>query len=324
LDEPSEKASENAISLASLKAVAKVEEAEPYDHEFNWDEPESETNKTSTSTPSAKSGEAPALKNQSSKEDGDNPLASTVTNSGAEFDLSNLESIDSLPLSLYITASGLPTIEGKNHPIAALFVAQRLEDTEDGLDEEEFAYVSQTEWLRDIVDANFEVPLLYDYERGHTNIRIDLYDVENEAVRDEDRIGSVVIPSADILRMLQKGDTSYKLEHEDEDKHEISQRVVISVHCVIDNGSQSQEEDAEDGSDASSLSPTSSPKRTLTKTSNSSPPPLPPHLLSQPEQTGSSTSRRPVERKVEENEIDEEIEEDFDFDDDISIEAGDL
>ena len=172
----------------------------------------------------------------------------------------------SIPYNLFVRLWNLPVdVEGRNHPIAALFVPSAPSPPSFSSlspSSPSFTYVSQTDWMRDSVDPVFQQALLWDWCEGQEWLKLSVYDVESENVRDEDRLGSVVIPTA-ALRAAARDESAaaaalaaaagaelaplpssavgcppsgltFALRHEDAAKQALLSSVVLMVECEAD------------------------------------------------------------------------------------------
>ena len=178
-------------------------------------------------------------------------------------------SSSSTPYNLFIRLWNLPVdADGHNHPIAALFAPSAPSSTSSPSSSpsppssSSFNYVSQTDWQHDAVHPVFEQALLWDWSEGQDWLKLCVYDVESENVRDEDRLGSVLVPTA-ALRAAAQGDAAaaaalaasagadvallppagagnppsglcFTLHHEDASKQALLSSVVLMVECEAD------------------------------------------------------------------------------------------
>ena len=152
----------------------------------------------------------------------------------------------SIPYNLFIRLWNLPPhrAQQSNNPIAALFVPSPSPSATDSAVTAEFAYVSQTEWLRSSSSPVFQQALLWDWEDGQQFVKVSVYDVEEENVRDEDRVGSALIPTAALRAAARPSPSSaqdgppnaltFHLSHEEPAKQALLHSTLLMVECEVD------------------------------------------------------------------------------------------
>ena len=149
-----------------------------------------------------------------------------------------------LPYNLFIRLWHLPSSPGASpNPIAALFLPSPPAadgDTRGGSEgdagaEVEWRYASQTEWLQSAPSPVFQQALLWDYEPWQRELRLSVYDVLQETVRDEDRLGSVVVPTTQLIAAAAAGTPlTLPLRHEDEGRQSRIRDVLLMIECEQD------------------------------------------------------------------------------------------
>ena len=168
----------------------------------------------------------------------------------------------SVPYNLFLRLWNLPlSPSGNNNPIAALFLPSTTTTsplstagpTPTSATSDGWQYCSQTEWMRDEQHPVFEQALLWDYDGTMEHVRISVYDVVDENVRDEDRLGSAIIPAHLLLAAATSTSAivrpasspvppadapvnglTFRLVHEDAAKQDRLGDVILMVECEAD------------------------------------------------------------------------------------------
>ena len=196
-------------------------------------------------------------------------LAAQVT---APVAVAVVSSTTSVPYNLFLRLWNLPlSASGNNNPIAALFLPSTNATSTPptaATASDEWQYSSQTEWMKDEPHPVFEQALLWDYDGSVQNVKVSVYDVVDENVRDEDRLGSAVIPVH--LLMAAASSTSavarppsspqppadapvngltFRLVHEDAVRQARLGDVILMVECEADQPATPQPQQPANRSD---------------------------------------------------------------------------
>ena len=165
-------------------------------------------------------------------------------------------SATSVPYNVFVRLWNLPlSPAGTNNPIAALFLpsAAAASAPASATSSDGWQYCSQTEWMKDDRHPVFEQALLWDYDSTVQSVKVSVYDVVDENVRDEDRLGSAVIPAHLLLAASSTASgvvrpssspvppadapvngLTFRLVHEDEAKQARLGDVILMVECEAD------------------------------------------------------------------------------------------
>ena len=172
-------------------------------------------------------------------------------------------STTSVPYIVFVRLWNLPlSAAGTNNPIAALFLPSTTAGTtatttttSSLVSNDGWQYCSQTEWMKDDKHPTFEQALLWDYDGTVEHVKVSVYDVVDENVRDEDRLGSAIIPAHLLLAAASSSPTAavvrspsspvppadapmngltFRLVHEDAAKQAMLGDVILMVECEAD------------------------------------------------------------------------------------------